>query len=182
MSRSASSIAALCALALSVGACDAAPTGESATKAGESPVASTGGATPQAAPLTASGPAETLGAMPVEDDSTQSAASVVRVDWVAEDSAKMFGTAGGDPAMNGLYTHIAFYGSPGDGWTVFRLADVLDYTVLSSSAGRVDLDLHESILNEATGEIGSRHRKVIVAWTPGADGAPPAAITVTPAQ
>ena len=111
-----------------------------------------------------------------------SAASVVRVDWVAEDGAKMFGTAGGDPAMNGLYSYIAFFGSPADGWAVFRLGDFLDYTVLSSSAGRVDLDLHESTLNEATAEIGSRHRKVIVSWTVPAEGETPTAITLTPAS
>jgi len=138
-------------------------------------------ATPQAAPLTAAGAPTTL-SVEAGDDGPMSAASVVRVDWVAEDGAKMFGTAGGDPAMNGLYSYIAFFGSPADGWAVFRLGDFLDYTVLSSSAGRVDLDLHESTLNEATAEIGSRHRKVIVSWTVPAEGETPTAITVTPAS
>lgn len=136
---------------------------------------------PQAAPLTASGAPTTL-SVEAGDDGLMSAASVVRVDWVAEDGAKMFGTAGGDPAMNGLYSYIAFFGSPVDGWAVFKLGDVLDYTVLSSSAGRVDLDLHESTLNEATAEIGSRHRKVIVTWTLPAEGETPTSITVTPAS
>jgi hypothetical protein len=93
----------------------------------------------------------------------------------------MFGTAAGDPAMNGLYSYIAFFGSTADGWVVFKLGDFLDYTVLSSAPGRVDLDLHESTLNEATGEIGSRHRKVIVSWTVPEEDEAPTAITVTPA-
>ncbi|CAL1691630.1 hypothetical protein MMB232_01777 [Brevundimonas subvibrioides] len=138
-------------------------------------------AVPQAAPLTASGAPETL-TLEAESETLQSAASVVRMDWVAEDGAKMFGTAGGDPAMNGLYSYIAFYGGPGDGWSVFMLGNFLDYTVLSSSAGRVDLDLHESTYNEASGEIGSRHRKVIVSWTVPAEDEAPTAITVTPAS
>lgn len=182
MSRSVSSIAGLLALALSVSACEAASEKASAPPSGDTSTASAEPAAPQAAPLTASGPAETLSALPGEDESIQSAASVARMDWVSDGGAKLFGTAGGDPAMNGLYTYVGFYGGPGDGWTVFQLGDFLDYTVLSSSPGRVDLDLHESILDEASGEISSRHRKVIVTWTPGADDAPPAAITVAPGQ
>jgi len=134
----------------------------------------------QAAPLTASGAPQTL-SVEAEDDRLQWAASVVRIDWVADDGAKMFGTAAGDPAMNGLYSYIAFFGSTADGWVVFKLGDFLDYTVLSSAPGRVDLDLHESTLNEATGEIGSRHRKVIVSWTVPEEDEAPTAITVTPA-
>lgn len=181
MSRSVSSIVGLLALALSVSACEAASEKASSPAPGETSAASAEPAA-QAAPLTASGPAETLSAIPAEDESIQSAASVARMDWVSDGGAKLFGTAGGDPAMNGLYTYVGFYGGPGDGWTVFQLGDFLDYTVLSSSPGRVDLDLHESILDEASGEISSRHRKVIVTWTPGADDAPPPTITVAPAQ
>jgi hypothetical protein len=107
---------------------------------------------------------------------------VVRVDWVGDNQAKLFGTAGGDPAMNGLYTYIAFYVAPSEPWTVYKLGDVLDYTVLSSSPGRVDLDLHESTYDEASGEIGNRHRRVIVQWTMGEEEGPPTSLTVTPAQ
>ena len=168
-------LAGALAAGLSLSGCEA--VSEAPAPAGPAAVAP-----PQAAPLTASGPAETLAAEPATDDSLMSAASVVRVDWVAEDGAKMFGTAGGDPAANGLYTYIAFFTSPGDGWVIYRLGDFLDYTVLSSSTGRVDLDIHETTIDEASGELGSRHRKVIVSWTVPEEGEAPAAITVTPAS
>ena len=135
------------------------------------------------APLAASGPAATL--QPEADAALQQAAAVVRLDQLAGQgplAAKLFGTAGGDPAMNGLYTHLAFFQGPAEGWRVFRLGDVLDYRILSQRAGRVDLELQESAMDEATGRIGSRTRRVIVAWPIAADGAAPATITVTPAQ
>jgi hypothetical protein len=113
------------------------------------------------------------------------AASVVQVDYLqnqTDGGAKLFGLAGGDPAMNGLYTYIAFFESPGDAWRVFRLGDFLSYRLLSDSPGRVDLEIQESTMNQQSGEIGSRTRHVIVSWTRGEDGAPPEAITVTPAR
>jgi hypothetical protein len=134
------------------------------------------------APLAAAGPAVTL--RPTTDAALQSAAAVVRLDELAGQgplAAKLFGTAGGDPAMNGLYVHIAFFQSPADGWRVFRLGDVLDYRILSQRAGRVDLELSESTLDEASGRIGSDTRRVIVGWPIAADGSAPAEVTVTPA-
>lgn len=138
-------------------------------------------ATPQATPLTASGAPVPLAAAEAEDG-LQWAAGVVKVDDITGESAKLFGVAGGDPAMNGLQTYIAFFDNPATGWVVYQIGDFLDYTVLSQSNGRVDLDIHESDYNEATGHIGDRHRKVIVQWTQGADDAVPTAVTVTPAQ
>ncbi len=161
--------------AMSLVACDAMPAAKSTTT--EAPAAAV-----QAAPLTPSGPAIPLTAEAETDENLQHAASVVRIDWVGAGSAKMFGTAGGDPAMNGLYTYIAFSGEPADGWVVYSLGNILDYTVLASEIGSVDLDIHESTMDEATGNIGDRHRKVIVSWTPGDDGAPPTGVTITPAQ
>ena len=135
------------------------------------------------APLAASGPAVAL--TPATDAALQQAAAVVRLDQLAGQgplAAKLFGTAGGDPAMNGLYVHVAFFQSPADGWRVFRLGDVLDYRILSQRAGRVDLELEESTMDEASGRIGSRTRRVIVGWPIAADGSAPAEVTVTPAQ
>lgn len=169
--------------ALSLPACDAiSHTSEKAADGVEA--AAPGETTPQAAPLTPSGPRVTLAPEPANqgEDGLQWAASVVELDPIPDQDAKLFGTAGGDPAMNGLYTYIAFYPSPAEGWVIYKIGDVLDYTILSSSAGRVDLDLHESTMDEATGNIGSRHRKVIVRWTAGEDGAPPTSVTVTPGE
>ncbi|MDQ8027762.1 MAG: hypothetical protein REJ23_03475 [Brevundimonas sp.] len=140
-------------------------------------------AAPAVTPLVASGPAATV--QPSTDLEIQHAASVVTLDLLTKQggaTVKLFGTAGGDPAMNGLYTDIAFFRSSAEGWAVFRVGDFLDYTVLSEVPGRVDLKVEESVMDEATGQIGKRERRLIVSWTPGADEAPPAAVTVTPAR
>lgn len=84
--------------------------------------------------------------------------------------------------MNGLYTHVAFYDLPAEGWRVFRIGDVLDYRVLSETPGRVDLEIDESTMDQASGEIGSRTRRVIVGWARATDGSVPPTVTVTPAQ
>lgn len=149
----------------------------------EVPAAEHAAAPAPAAPLTAAGSAATL--QPETAPDLQQAASVVNLDPLAHQgdlTAKLFGTAGGDPAMNGLYTHIAFFQSPAEGWRVFRLGDFLEYRVLSETAGRVDLEIEESTMNAKTTAIGSRNRKLIVSWTPGPDGAAPANVTVTPAR
>ena len=122
---------------------------------------------------------------PDQDEFAQVAANVVRVDDLSDQgalSAKMFGTAGGDPAMNGLYTYIAFFESPAEGWRVFRVGDYLDYQIKAVSAGRVELMLSESVMDQATSEIGSRQTAVILSFTLGPDGAVPETVTVTPAR
>ncbi|MDI1326300.1 MAG: hypothetical protein PSV23_05815 [Brevundimonas sp.] len=138
---------------------------------------------PAATPLTASGPAATL--QPETAPDLQQTASVVSLDELKLQgalTAKLFGTAGGDPAMNGLYTHLAFFQSPAEGWRVFRLGDFLEYRVLSEAPGRVDLEIRESVMDPATTTIGSRTRRVIVGWAAVADGSAPATVTVTPAR
>lgn len=114
------------------------------------------------------------------------AASVVKADLLENQGdapgVKLFGTAGGDPAANGLYTYIAFYLSPGGDWAVFPVGNFIDYRILSDTQGRVDLEISETTIDEATGEMGSAVRRVIINWTPATDEAPPAAVTVTPAQ
>lgn len=139
-----------------------------------------GGSAPeQVAALTPSGAAQTLA--PESDAQLQTAASVVELTPLEGQNAKLFGTAGGDPAMNGLYVHIAFFIDPAEGWRVFRLGDFLDYRVLRAAPGVVDLELTESVMDSATQQIGSQKRRMIVGWTPGENGAAPTAVTVTPA-
>lgn len=171
-------LGAVAIAALSLSACDATSSTETA---GTTPAEGSAAAPAQAAPLTASGAPVALTAAEAEDG-LQWAAGVVRVDEIEDESAKLFGVAGGDPAMNGLQTHIAFFQNPDQGWVVYRIGDFLDYTVLSQSNGRVDLDIRESDDNAASGHIGDRHRKVIVQWTQGPNDEAPTAVTVTPAQ
>ncbi len=122
---------------------------------------------------------------PETDDALQTAAAVVAIDYLPDQgdlTAKMFGTAGGDPAMNGLYTYIAFFHSPAEGWRVFRIGDYLEYQIQAVSAGRVELMLNESVMDQATSEIGSRQTAVILSFAPGPDGAVPETVTVSPAR
>lgn len=131
------------------------------------------------AALTPAGAPQTLG--PETDAMVQTAASVARLDRLEGQNAKLFGTAGGDPAMNGLYTYVAFYGDAGQGWRVFRIGDFLDYRLLRAAPGVVDLEVEESVMDTETTRIGSQKRRLILAWKPGADGAAPTAVTVQPA-
>lgn len=97
----------------------------------------------------------------------QQLASVVEVRPLAEITGMdghIFGTAGGDPAMNGLQTFIAFYRSAADGWWVYQVGDFLSFRVLNQSRGQVDLEVEESVLDEATGQIGKRTRRIIIAF------------------
>lgn len=136
-----------------------------------------------AAQPTSAGTPETL--QPDSDENLQWAAAVVRVDELPNQgdlSVKLFGAAGGDPAMNGLNTYLAFFEDPAEGWRLFRIGDFLDYRILAASPGRVELELQENILNDATSEVGSRSRRVTLSWTGGPDGTPPASVTMTPAR
>ena len=163
---------------LALAACDAGVESRDPVLPAEQPPSS-----PRAAPLTAAGPAAIL--QPDTDPNQQWAASVVRLDALenqGDRAMKLFGTAGGDPAMNGLYTHLAFFESPAEGWRVFRIGDFLDYRLLSEAPGRIDLEIDESVLDAATGQIGSRKRRIIVGWALPTDGSVPATVTVTPAR
>ena len=134
------------------------------------------------ATLIPAGPSENLSAD--TDLHLQTAASVAQLDELAnqgETTVKLFGVAGGDPAMNGLYTYIAFFEGPAEGWRIFRIGDFLSYRVLANSLGRVDLEVDESVMNDATSEITSRTHRIIVGWTT-EPGVLPTSVTSTPAR
>jgi hypothetical protein len=118
------------------------------------------------------------------EESLQWSASVVQLDPLRRQpgTAKVFGTAGGDPAMNGLHTYLAFFErSPGDGWRIFRLGDFLSYRILEEAPGRLTLELRESVLDERTGDIGARTRRLLVSWRARGGGLP-ASVSVAPVR
>lgn len=133
------------------------------------------------APLIAAGPPETIQA-----DSDLSA-DVIRVDYLKHQgegstSVKLLGWGGGDPAVNGLQTHIAFFVSPGEGWRVFTVGDFLDYRVLADSPGRVDLEIDFTGLDEETHDFNTSTRRAILTWTASDDWSVPDTVTLTPAK
>jgi hypothetical protein len=131
--------------------------------------------------IATAGPAAAQTLRPNEDENLQWAASVVQVNDVPNQPSlgvKLFGLAGGDPAMNGLQTYIGFFFAPGDGWRVFQIGDFLSYRILSATPGRVNLQIQESTMN-SEGVIGTRTRRLSLRWTPGRDDERPATVTVT---
>ena len=126
-------------------------------------------------------PGSTAVIRPDAEEDLQWAAAVVELDMLRNqggETVKLFGTAGGDPAMNGLYTYLAFFESTGHGWRVFRLGDFLDYRIVSERRGRVLLEISESVMDAGTGRIGTQRRRLLVSWRAGPDGAPPALVSI----
>lgn len=122
---------------------------------------------------------------PDDSDEAQSAASVVQLNILHHQgnaSVWMFGTGGGDPAMNGLYTYLAFYVSPAEPYRIFKIGDFLTYRLVSETPGRALLEVRESVMNEATGEIGARTRRIALTWTPPAAETAPASVATRPAN
>lgn len=93
----------------------------------------------------------------------------------------LYGTSGGDPAMNGLYTYIAFYQSPAEGHRVFQIGDFNGYRLISERRGSIVLEISENMM-DTQGMIGNRTRRINVSWAPPADGTAPATIRVTAAR
>ncbi len=116
------------------------------------------------------------------DENLQWAASVVQLVPIEDQSAKVFATAGGDPAVNGLYTYVAFFAGPADGWQVYRLGDFRTFDVRAITPGRIDLNITEDAASPTTGDIVQTTRRAIVRWTPGRNGAPPTRVMLTAAR
>lgn len=120
---------------------------------------------------------------PDEDEGLQVAAGVAEVHVLnhqGDANVTVFGLTGGDPAMNGEYILLSFNGAPADGSRIFRIGDVLEFHILSEAPGRLLLQVRENVMNDG-GEIGEASRRVLVTWTPGRDGAPPATVRVATA-
>ena len=120
---------------------------------------------------------------PDANENLQYAASVASVHPLShqEDaSVVIFSTVGGDPAMNGEYVFLSFDISPAEGARIFKIGDVLEFHILSETPGHVLLQVRENVMRDG-GEIGESTRRVAVTWRPGADGAPPANVTVATA-
>ena len=129
------------------------------------------------------GSAEPATVAPDPGENLQVAAGVTSVHQLShqgELGGTIFSLVGGDPAMNGEYIILSFDISPAEGSRNFRIGDVLEYSIVSETPGRVLLQVRENVMGDG-GEIGERSRRVAITWTPGPDGAPPASVTVATA-
>lgn len=115
---------------------------------------------------------------PSDEEALQWAASVTEVTVLDGQSGKVFSTAGGDPAINGLYTYIAFFDGPDAGWRSFMIGDFESWTVAEQAPGRIVLDVSVGRIDGDSGEAVSTSERRIVEWT----GELPTEVTVTPAR
>ena len=143
-------------------------------------------AVPAAAqPAQADGPNARNGVLQPDDQAelqwSASVGSVRELTRQGQIDAHFFTSSGGDPAMNGLDVFLAFYLSPAEGHRVFRIGDFLDYSVVSEAPGRLTLAIRENVMNDATGEIGTRSRRIAISWRVNGDEVP-ATITIAPAR
>lgn len=177
----AATISAACVLALAACSKPKPPANESDVvplPPSVAPAATTpDGPTPAAAPAQPTGPAEAVTL--ADDDSIQWAASVTEVVWLPDLNAKLFSTAGGDPAINGLYTYLAFPPENNDeGWTAYKLGDWESWKVIEQGPGRVLLQVRVSRIDPSSGNPVTEDKKLIVNWTTTGENH---TVTVTPA-
>jgi hypothetical protein len=158
--------------------------------------------TPAAAPVPAA--ADVAAAQPFEpadgerktimplgaEDPQPSAFGVVKFDTLKDASklgpVRLFGAGGGDPAANGLMTYLSI-ATPHDG-VEFLLGDFVDYRIVASAPGRIDLEITETAIVGKDDQLGSITRRAIVSWTEKpqspdeTDPEFPTALTITPAK
>ncbi len=146
---------AVTAAALALVACQ--PAAEAPAKPAE-PAAAEAPVTPAVEPAKPSGPAKDIQA---EDDHMPEA-WVTDVHHIKDADFKIFSTAGGDPAINGLYTYLSAYSAP-DGWTRnYMLGDFNSWEVIEESPTRVVLKVSRSWIEEGTGDVKTAEEKLIV--------------------
>ena len=147
---------AILAGALALAACQ--PATETPAAPAE-PAAPAAPATPTVEPAKPSGPAK---AVEAEDDHFPEA-YVTDVHHIKDADFKVFSTAGGDPAVNGLYTYLARYNDDERGWTqVYMLGDFNSWEIVEESPTRIVLKVSRSWVEQESGDIKTADEKLIV--------------------
>lgn len=127
----------------------------------------------EAGPAQPAGPARTVTA----EEAPMPEAWVTDVRLIKDADIKLFSTAGGDPAINGLFTYLSVYTQP-EGWTrVYMIGDFNAWEVVEEAASRVVLRVSRSWVEEASGEIRTAEEKLII----DVPEDPEAPIKITPA-
>lgn len=133
-------------------------------------------------PATAAGPGQAVSAQ--ADDYLQSAASVLAVVPLSDTGAdaKLFGMAGGDPALNGDHAYLAFFVDPSEGWRVFPLGDFESWDLGEQAPGRFVLETTQGRMGADGQMVTGEVKRFIVTYEARVAGSPPpTSITVTPA-
>ena len=143
----------LVAAALTLAACSPAP---AATPSAVEPVAVT--PAPAALNLKPTGPAIAVAAAP----ESMPEAFVTDVRLLKDGSAKLFSTAGGDPAINGLYTYIAIWSDEDQWGKVFQIGDFNSWDIAEEAPGRVVLKVSRSWIEDGSGDIKTAEEHLII--------------------
>lgn len=147
---------AILAGALALAACQ--PAAETPAAPAE-PAAPAAPAAPTVEPAKPSGPAK---AVEAEDDHFPEA-YVTDVHHIKDADFKVFSTAGGDPAVNGLYTYLARYNDDERGWTqVYMLGDFNSWEIVEESPTRIVLKVSRSWVDQESSDIKTADEKLIV--------------------
>ena len=179
-------IAAACVSALALAACGkpAAPANESDTVPLPAPGSAQPGAASAATPPAAAAPAQPGGpaepAQKRDDEFATSGAHVTQVEWLPNLNVKVFSNAGGDPAINGLMTYLAFPPeSPDESWAVFQVGDFEEWKLTEQAPGKVVLEVRVSRIDPSSGNPVTEDKRLIVNFA--GEGAA-RTVTVTPAR
>ncbi len=164
------------------------PTSTDTSKAAETTTASEAAPTPALTAAEGASPETLAPTAPDAEGETSVLGGIVRFDALPNQSGEGFvrliGTAGGDPAANGLMTYLVI-STAHDSW-VYVIGNIIDYRIKGVADGRVDLEIDQTRIAD-NGEMSTETRKQIVTWTPvpdtyepGGDWAP--VVTKTAAQ
>lgn len=96
-------------------------------------------------------------------------AYVTDVKWIesSETGAKIYSTAGGDPAINGLYTFLAVAGeAPDMGWRVFEIGNFNSWKIAEQTNDHVILEVSRSWIDQASGDVKTVEEKLKVPLVP----------------
>lgn len=105
---------------------------------------------------------ETLApAAPDAEGETAALGGIVRFDAVPDQSGggfvRLIGTAGGDPAANGLMTYLVI-STAHDSW-VYTIGNIIDYRIKGVGDGRLDLEIDETTIAD-NGDMNTATRKI----------------------
>ena len=87
---------------------------------------------------------------------------VTDVRLLKDGSAKLFSTAGGDPAINGLYTYIAIWSDEDQWGKVFQIGDFNSWDIAEEAPGRVVLKVSRSWIEDGSGDIKTAEEHLII--------------------
>jgi hypothetical protein len=121
---------------------------------------------------------------PTQAEEAHASADVFQLDHlrrIGRLSGKLFATAGGDPAINGIYTYLAFYHSPAEGFRIFPIGDFEEYRLVSQQPGRVIITVRQTSHTGGSNPFKTSARRLTITW-PLRGETIPDTITVTDAR